>query len=110
MVGRKKQPGLDRLAGRPVIAKVRAQYVGGLANVSLGASTYGVAVMVTATDKYLFFDRLDRRYGNVKDELFRLGLDEIVSATSDRLSDERSEYGWKMSTGFLHGPDRVAAS
>jgi hypothetical protein len=69
-------------------------------------------VKLTLTETALHVDQIRRdRNGQVHPYkmLFEIPRSDITSAEVDEMRQERSEYGWKITTGFLHGPTTVKA-
>jgi hypothetical protein len=68
-----------------------------------------------ATPEHLVLDRLLPKpsYGKAPDPPFErvrmIPLEQVVSIEIDAISGDSSSYGWKPTTGFMHGPTKSPA-
>jgi hypothetical protein len=89
----------DRYQGEQVLLQVGVSYV---------ASGILVRAMLIATDQNVLMDECSTKSGVLP--MLGFPLVTVTGIVVEAWSAARSEYGWKLSTGFLHGPDRVAAT
>lgn len=66
-------------------------------------------VWTRATEHWLTVDMpVSRRMPPIR--LYALPMASIAKIEVDEWNAERSQYGWKLSTGFLHGPTTIGAT
>lgn len=90
------------LAGRYGDSSIRFSTVPQL--VAIAGASYSTRVIVTDDD--VFFDVLT---GDMS-PLVTVPRDQVVACEVEEWNAARHEYGWRLSTGFLHGGTRVAAT
>ena len=67
-----------------------------------------VRAMLTATSRDVLLDETGTKSGRTP--MLGFPINTVTSITVDEWSAARSEYGWKIATGFLHGPTRISAT